>query len=143
MGDALVFGMVLSGLEGFFQPRLQPEPPNSRLPQDINRESNYPEPPSANNGKGTIGTNPNQATALSRDIEQARAEGATAIRVNQEQVNAEGVRVGQNRPDLQYTDSDGIRHYIEYDQDPSSGAAHAQRLQANDPTGVVTTKTVK
>ena len=68
---------------------------------------------------------------------------ATNIRVNQEQTNAQGVRVGQNRPDLQYTDGDGIRHYVEYDQDPASGAAYAQRIRANDPAGVVQTKTVK
>jgi len=114
-----------------------------RMPQDIERQQNYPNPPNANEGNGTIGTNPNQAAALQRDIEQARSEGATDIRVNQEQVNAQGERVGQNRPDLQYTDSNGIRHYVEYDQDPSSGAAHAQRITANDPAGVVETKTVK
>ena len=94
-------------------------------------------------GDGTIGTNPNQEAALRRDIQQAEQEGATDIRANQEQTNAQGVRVGRNRPDLQYTDQNGIRHYIEYDQDPSNGAAHAQRIQANDPAGIVTPKTVK
>ena len=108
----------------------------------MNRESNYPNPPDAR-GTGKIGTNPNQSAALSRDIQQAKSEGATDICVNQEQVNAQNVRVGQNRPDLQYTDSNGIRHYIEYDQDRSSGAAHAERIRANDLAGVVTPKTVK
>jgi hypothetical protein len=140
-GDALVFGAVLAGVEGLFYPRVQTEQP--RLPQDENRQNNYPQPPDPNNGKSTIGPNPNQAAALNRDIQQAKADGATDIRVNQEQVNAQGVRVGQNRPDLQYTDRNGTRHYVEYDTDPSNGIAHAQRLRANDPTGVVTTRTIK
>jgi RHS repeat-associated protein len=142
-GDAAIFGAVYFGVEGLLRSLVSSPSSTERAPQDIKRQQNYPEPPSANNGNGTIGTNPNQRVALDRDIAQARQEGATDIRVNQEQINSQGVRVGQNRPDLQYTDRNGIRHYVEYDQDPSNGAAHAQRLRANDPTGVITTKTVK
>jgi len=72
-----------------------------------------------------------------------KAERPVCPRFSQEQTNAQGVIVGRNRPDLQYTDRNGIRHYIEYDQDPVNGAAHAQRIRANDPAGIVTTKTVK
>jgi RHS repeat-associated protein len=139
IGDALIFLGALAIVRG-----VDPGgPPDPRLPQDRKRQSDFPNPPEPNNGDSTIGTNPNQDAALRRDIEQARQEGATDIRANQEQTNAQGVRVGQNRPDLQYTDRNGIRHYIEYDQNPASGAAHAQRIQANDPAGVVQTKTVK
>ena len=139
IGDALVFIGALAIVRGL-DPGAGPDP---RLPQDRKRQSDYPNPPSANNGDSTIGTNPNQDAALRRDIEQARQEGATDIRANQEQTNAQGVRVGQNRPDLQYTDRNGVRHYVEYDQDPVNGAAHAQRIRANDPAGDVHTKTVK
>jgi RHS repeat-associated protein len=141
IGDALVFLGALAIVRGL-DPGAEP-PPDPRLPQDRKRQSDYPNPPDPNNGDSSIGTNPNQDAALRRDIEQARQEGATDIRVNQEQTNAQGVRVGQNRPDLQYTDRNGIRHYIEYDQDPVNGAAHAQRIRANDPGGVVAPKTVK
>jgi RHS repeat-associated protein len=141
VGDALVFLGALAIVRGLDPGAASPSDP--RLPQDRKRQDDYPEPPDANNGNSTIGTNPNQDAALRWDIEQARQEGATDIRVNQEQTNAQGVRVGQNRPDLQYTDRNGIRHYIEYDQDPVNGAAHAQRIRANDPAGVVTPKTVK
>jgi len=141
IGDVLVFLGALAIVRGL-DPGAAP-PPDPRLPQDRKRQDDYPEPPDANNGNSTIGTNPNQDAMLRRDIEQARQEGATDIRVNQEQTSAQGVRVGQNRPDLQYTDRNGIRHYIEYDQDPVNGAAHAQRIRANDPAGVVTPKTVK
>jgi hypothetical protein len=59
--------------------------------------------------------------------------GARDIRVNQQQVNAAGERVGINRPDLQYT-LDGKRHYVEYEgEDNPRGAAHEARIRANDP----------
>jgi RHS repeat-associated protein len=122
---------------------LEGDPDFSRLPQDIGREADYPKPPPENGGNGTIGTNPNQAEELGRDLRQAEQQGARDIRVNQEQVNAQGVRVGQNRPDLQYTDKAGMRHYIEYDQSPESSAAHEQRIKANDPSGIVTPKIIK
>ncbi len=50
-------------------------------------------------------------------------------------------------PDLQYTDADGRRVYVEYDRplcsDPtrsSRGAGHEQRSKANDPTAIVILK---
>jgi RHS repeat-associated protein len=119
-----------------------PHPP-TRNPQDEDRQRDYPDPPNANNGDSPIGTNPNQAAAVARDRAEMEREGYTDIRQNQEQVNAQGVRVGRNKPDLQGTDPQGIRHYIEYDQDPANGAAHAQRIRANDSAGVISTKTVK
>jgi len=138
----LVFAAAYAGVEALGA-LLHDIHDSERLPQDVKRQNNYPDPPSSNGGSSPIGTNPNQKAALARDIQQARQDGATDIRSNQEQVNGEGVRVGQNRPDLQYTERNGVRHYIEYDQDPASGAAHKQRISANDPAGVVETKTVK
>ena len=62
--------------------------------------------------------------------------GAYDPRVNQQQVNLDGVRVGTNRPDLQYS-LDGKRHYVEFEGfDNPRGAAHEHRLLANDPKGV-------
>jgi hypothetical protein len=91
-----------------------------------------------------IGRNAAQYAELQADIRQAIAEEATDIRVNQAQVNAAGVRVGRNRPDLQYTRADGTRVYIEYDTPKSGrGRPHAKRILANDPSGVVITKTIK
>lgn len=66
--------------------------------------------------------------------------GANDFRVNQQQVNAAGQRVGINKPDLQYTRADGVRIYVEYDNvTPSTfpntprGPGHADRILANDP----------
>jgi len=63
----------------------------------------------------------------------ALPRGATGIRVNQQQVNALGQRVGINRPDLQYT-LNGQRYYVEYEglANPR-GALHEARILANDP----------
>lgn len=67
--------------------------------------------------------------------------GATDVRVNQHQVNAEGRRVGINRPDIQFTDArgtitgtPGTRVYVEYDKRTSNrGPEHRERILANDP----------
>jgi RHS repeat-associated protein len=102
-----------------------------------------PDPPQAKPPVGrTVGRNANQNAELARDIQDAYSRGATDVRVDQQQVNAQRERVGINRPDLQYT-INGQRYYIEYDQNPANGLAHEQRILANDPTGIVIRKTIR
>ncbi len=73
---------------------------------------------------------------VEKDCLKAETEGATDIRLDQEQVDANGARVGTNRPDLQYTSRDGQRIYIEYDRASSArGAPHRTRTLSNDPRG--------
>jgi RHS repeat-associated protein len=104
-----------------------------RLSQDAAVD---PVAPAANNGSGTIGKNPNQATALQRFLSVLQREQATDIRVNQQQVNVSRVRVGTNRPDLQFTHN-GRRWYIEWDTSGSPrGIPHGERIMANDPDGM-------
>lgn len=75
--------------------------------------------------------------AAQADIAAARRQGATDFRLNQQQVNAAGERVGINRPDLQYT-LNGQRFYIEYEGSPPvRGEEHNTRILANDPSGSV------
>ena len=91
-----------------------------------------------------IGRSPIQNATLQADIAAARAAGGRNFRVDQQQVNAAGARVGHNRPDLQYTDASGKRIYVEYDAPTSSrGPAHEVRIKSNDPDGDVILKTVK
>mgnify|MGYP000864618658 CR=1 FL=1 len=79
--------------------------------------------------------------ALQADI-AALPRGATDIRVNQQQVNALGQRVGINRPDLQYT-VNGQRYYVEYEGVANPrGAAHEARILANDPSASFTLRIV-
>lgn len=64
------------------------------------------------------------------------------FRVNQQQVDINGTRVGVSRPDLQYT-LDGQRFYEEFDTSLSGrGAGHAERIGANDPWGIINLFTV-
>ncbi len=113
---------------------------SSRLPQDVAVNS---KPPAANGGNGKVGPSATQNAAMQEDVAAAKAAGHTDIRTNQQQVDASGERVGVNRPDLQSTDANGVRHYTEYDRSSTSAAAHAQRTQANDPNGVTHTKIIK
>ena len=106
----------------------------ARLPQDVKVN---PKPPAPLRLNRPIGKSPTQNARAQADIQAARAQGATDIRVNQQQVNANGVRVGTNRPDVQYT-LNGNRVYHEYDT-PSSGRGpgHQARILSNDPGGTV------
>jgi hypothetical protein len=122
-------------------PLALPAPQAQRVPQDINVS---PVPPRRLSTRRSIGGSRKQWRSLQADIRRAQAEGARDIRVNQQQVNAAGQRVGVNRPDLQYARADGTRVYIEYDNaTPGSfpntprGPTHAARIQANDPSGVI------
>jgi hypothetical protein len=134
----VVFGKVIR-LIGRACGRILVRPPG-RLPQDVNVNPRAPRPLPTNR---PIGTSPAQAAELQADIQAARAQGATDIRVNQQQVNAAGERVGVNRPDLQYATPNGKRVYIEYDRNPAGGLAHRQRILANDRSCTVILKTIQ
>jgi hypothetical protein len=112
------------------------------LSQDINVDPTPPDPLAWE--ARTVGLNANQNQMVIKDATDAYNQGATDIRINQQQVDANGVRVGVNRPDLQYTDANGNRIYIEYDTPTSPRAIpHQVRIQANDPTATVILKTVQ
>jgi RHS repeat-associated protein len=64
---------------------------------------------------------------------------AKNIRKNQCQVDVNGNRVGNNRPDLQW-DENGVHNNWEVDNDPAQSSAHAQQIQQNDPNSAVTQK---
>jgi len=106
-----------------------------RLPQDVRVN---PVAPDALDPIGrTIGNTPSQNLAVQNEVDRLTALGAGDVRVNQQQVNLNGDRVGINRPDLQYT-LDGQRHYVEWDRSSSSrGEVHRDRILANDPLGNV------
>ena len=122
----------VSPTESTAQP--QPEIPSiARQPIDVAHQTANPTPPAASQS-GSIGT-PNQNAALAKFLKVIERLQAEDIRVNQEQVNAAGVRVGKNKPDLQFT-LKGRRWYIEWDTSNSNrGIPHAQRTLANDPDG--------
>ncbi|MEU7908527.1 FG-GAP-like repeat-containing protein [Actinoplanes sp. NPDC049118] len=114
-------------------------PKAARLPQDV---AANPAAPAALPLNRPIGTSPTQNAALQARIADLQAKGATDFRVNQQQVDVNGTRVGINRPDLQYT-LNGQRQYEEFDRSTSQrGPAHQTRIEANDPSGGVLLHTV-
>nr|WP_319397160.1 RHS repeat-associated core domain-containing protein [uncultured Desulfobacter sp.] len=111
-----------------------------RLTQDINVN---PTPPRILPTNRPIGTSLTQNAAAQAEIRQLQQAGYTDIRVNQQQVNAAGQRVGINRPDIQATSPSGERIYLEYDTSISNrGPLHQQRITANDPNAQVLLRTV-
>jgi RHS repeat-associated protein len=121
----------------------QLQPPVRNIPRLARDASVGPNPPPANFGTGpngtaaAIGKNTLQTLALTSWLNKLNQLGATDIRVNQQQVNYNGTRVGTNRPDLQFNYA-GQRYYIEWDSPGSSrGMPHAERIRANDPSGVI------
>ena len=61
---------------------------------------------------------------------------AINIRKNQSQVDVNGNKVGNNRPDVQY-DFDNTHINVEFDTKPINGEKHQQTILKNDPNATV------
>jgi hypothetical protein len=105
--------------------------PGPRLPQDA---AVTPKVPKQLPQDRPIGASPSQNAQLQVDVQFLKDNGATNIRVNQQQLKLEErSRVGINRPDLQF-DYNGRRYHVEYDTPASGrGPSHQSRLISNDP----------
>ncbi len=111
-----------------------------RVPRDVNVNPEAPDPLRL---RRPISNSPTQNQAMQDRIIELRAQGARDFRVNQQQVNINGERVGVNRPDLQYTTKGNVRVYEEWDTTSSTrGPGHKTRLMNNDPDGYVRLHTV-
>jgi len=108
--------------------------PAARLPQDL---AVSPVAPPVRALSRPVGSSVTQNAHVQQRIRDLQAQGASDFRVNQQQVNIAGERVGINRPDLQYTHG-ARRRYEEFDVPGSNrGPGHKSRLEANDPAGEV------
>ncbi len=74
-------------------------------------------------------------TAIDAEIDRVRSLGAENIRKNQVQVDINGNRVGDNRPDLQY-DLDGQHYNVEWDYNQNRSDQHGQTIRNNDPNSI-------
>ena len=105
------------------------------------RNSGTPRPST----KGLRRFNPEQRRLCKARIDEAiTRDKAYDIRVDQTQVAGSksravlGPRLGNNRPDLQYTDAHGRRHIVEYDSYGSNrGRRHLRDALANDPKAII------
>ena len=64
------------------------------------------------------------------------------VRKNQAQVDANGNKVGNNRPDVQF-DRDGCHHCVEYDTKRRNGLRHRDKIRQNDPSTKIELHEVK
>ena len=92
--------------------------------------------PKSNEGESRPHGNDEHNSAIEQRANQVRKQGATNIRKNQVQVDANGNRVGDNRPDLQY-DLDGRHYNVEFDHNAANSARHGAQIRANDPNAAV------
>jgi uncharacterized delta-60 repeat protein/RHS repeat-associated protein len=64
-------------------------------------------------------------------------KGAKDVRKNQAQVNANGKKVSEKQPDVQFTDKDGKRHYVEFNSRTSR--SDPARLREHDADAFIET----
>jgi RHS repeat-associated protein len=108
-------------------------PREARLPQDVAVAGR--DAPPVKSLFRPISRSASQNQQLWQDVRVLVARRAGDIRVNQQQVDINGLRVGINRPDLQYT-LNGQRFYVEYEtQSYEDALLHGPRIMANDPLG--------
>ena len=74
--------------------------------------------------------------AIDNYIKDQKQSGNTDIRKNQCQVDAEGNKIGNNRPDVQFNDENGYHHNVEFDNDPKKSAKHKETIERNDPNSI-------
>jgi hypothetical protein len=131
--EATVIGGRLGGsLVGAGERAVAERAALSRLPQDV---AVNPRAPAALPLNRPISQSVTQNAVVQQRIQDLINRGARDIRVNQQQLNINGLRTGINRPDLQYT-LNGVRFYEEFETRSLVDAwAHAWRILANDPVG--------
>lgn len=98
--------------------------------------------PRPNNGVGPAHGAADHNAAIESKIGTLKNDpGVTGVRKNQAQVDVNGNKVGNNRPDIQY-DKNGTHHAEEFDRSGARGDAHRQTIERNDPKVVCTTTTI-
>lgn len=97
--------------------------------------------PDPNGGKGGKHGNPDHNRAID-DAIKALPDGAYDIRKNQVQVDFNGNRVGNNRPDIQYN-LNGKHYNIEIDRNFKNSQRHETVIMRNDPNSIFTRKIIK
>lgn len=70
------------------------------------------------------------------DFLSGKRSGNEELRKNQCQVDAEGNKVGNNRPDAQYNDKNGVHHNVEFDYSQRQSNKHRKQIENNDPNSI-------
>ena len=91
--------------------------------------------PKPNDGKGAPHGNPDHNAKIDDKIKSLRKGEATDIRKNQAQVDVNGNKVGNNRPDVQYNKNE-VHYNYEVDRSATNNAAHERVIRKNDPNSI-------
>ncbi len=108
-----------------------------------NSDKTTPAKPSAPPGNGGTTKTPHGSdehnAKVDKVIQKMRDDAYGDIRKDQAQVDANGNKVGNNRPDAQGTNpATGQREHVEVDRDPRRGDQHEQDIKRNDPNSKCT-----
>lgn len=102
---------------------------------NLGKAYNYkgPEP---NQGGGKLHGGTDHNNAIDKKIQElSKQDNIQNIRKNQQQVDANGNRMGNNRPDIQ-RDLDGIHHNLEVDRNVRNNVKHERVIRKNDPEAI-------
>lgn len=89
--------------------------------------------PDANDGVAKPHGNADHNKAIDEKIvELKKSDNAKDIRKNQAQVDYNGNKVGNNRPDVQWN-ADGVHHNYEVDRSKKNSDRHKKVIEKNDP----------
>ena len=99
--------------------------------------------PDANGGKGKPHGNSDHNAKIDEKINMLKDDkSVTGIRKNQVQVDFDGNKVGNNRPDVQYN-KDGKHYNYEVDRSVTNNATHEQVIKNNDPSSIFEGEIIK
>lgn len=106
-------------------------------------EDGKSEAPPANDGLGPQHGKKDHDDKINQKVNDVKEKGHTDIRKHQSQVDANGKKVGDNKPDVQSIDKNGKRQIYEVDRDTKSSQKHENTIKKNDPNANVQTEIIK
>ncbi len=126
-------GSALAAAEGIMQQAKEKSSSSGQA-----RSNNKPrKAPPANNGNAKPHGGKKHNSSIDSKISGVNKSGkCTDVRKNQCQVDANGNKVGNNRPDAQWNDENGVYHNVEFDNSARQSAHHKSQIEENDPNAV-------
>jgi hypothetical protein len=112
---------------------------NESAPSDAPKADKPSAPPGNGGTTETPHGSPEHDAKVNEEVQKMQDKNYGDIRKNQAQVDAQGNKVENNRPDVQGTNPEtGQREHVEVDRDPNRGLQHEQDILRNDPAGKCT-----
>jgi len=108
--------------------------PKMESGENTEPQNNGSKAPDANEGDSPQHGKADHDAAVNKEVKRMQDAGHKDIRKNQAQVNAKGEKVGNNRPDVQGTNTKtGKREIVEIDRTQKKADKHNKVIKKNDP----------